>query len=300
MTQTEDFSVEDALRILRTAIEREKHIEKLRDNLTQLGNHEALGGWLTQQIDKQSPFWLAFFEVDRFKNINDQFGYPNANLLLQKIARHLNDTAKDFFTSETLAFRAHGDEFFLASEIATKDEPSLTGHIHEGLDQLRGGIARIRLRITKDGKETTMFCTVSVGWMLSEDYPLEASLTPEGLIDKLQHAVARAKESRNCVIRFDPRCGSNPMIDGRLDCNICKTKFSLTIPKVHNRTDELFCPNCGTRLSRPPSLAAQPLAPALSEVNPGVDTSKENNPRRRAQDIKAQSNKSPSVPQQPK
>lgn len=253
-----EVSIENALSALRLAIKHELRAERLRDSLTQLGNGEALNEWLQEQIDSQSPFWIAFFEVDRFKSVNDQFGYPNANQLLKKIAEHLNGNAKDYFISEINAFRAHGDEFFLAGHI---NDSSITPEdLHHALDQTRASISAIRLPIRKNGLQSAMHCTVSVGWMLSEDSLAaepNTGLTPQGVIDKLQQAVARAKQDRNCVVRFDPSHSDAPTADGRQDCKSCKAKFSITIPQSRLQHGELSCPNCGAQLERPFSLIPQ-------------------------------------------
>lgn len=252
---TEEPSVDGALADLKKAIEHQLKAERLRDRLTQLGNKDALKEWIQRRTEDRSNFWIAFFEVDRFKNINDKFGYNHADSLLRRIAKHLSENAKDYFAEIPEAFRAHGDEFFLGGNIV--DVPLKPDEIQEALDQIRGGISAIKVRVRKNESEDVMSCTVSVGWLLSQD-DLAGSegsdLFPEIVIQKLERAVSRAKQDRNCVVRLSAADSEEPTADGRHDCKDCKAKFSITIPHSRLQPGTLFCPNCGTQLERPFSL----------------------------------------------
>lgn len=70
--------------------------------------------WLDEQIEEGTPFFIGFLEVDRFKAVNDKFGYQNADEFLRKLAEVLSSSAQEHATLECVAFRAHGDEFYLA------------------------------------------------------------------------------------------------------------------------------------------------------------------------------------------
>ena len=165
-------AVDEALEQLRTAIADAIRAEQLRDRLTGLANDESLSEWIQDKIESGISFWIAFVEVDRFKSINDKYGYDDADLLLKKIAGQLQIGARDFFPDGAVPIRAHGDEFFLVGGL---DSSTREMHIAEALDQIRKNIAAIRLQCK--GKGEPLSCTVSVGWLLSTDL-LDAGLTP--------------------------------------------------------------------------------------------------------------------------
>jgi GGDEF domain-containing protein len=81
--------IEATIEQLRQVVWRTVRKEQLVDRLTKLGNDDALNEWIESQI-RAGDFWLAFVEVDRFKSINDEFSYQNADQLLLRIAHPLH------------------------------------------------------------------------------------------------------------------------------------------------------------------------------------------------------------------
>jgi len=81
------------------------------DMLTQLPNRLLFHDRLKQALIKATRHqtWLAvmLLDLDRFKEVNDQLGHDIGDLLLQQVARRLEDTVR---ASDTLA-RLGGDEF---------------------------------------------------------------------------------------------------------------------------------------------------------------------------------------------
>lgn len=241
--------VDRALESLRAAIADAIRAEQLRDRLTGLANDESLSEWIEDNIDRGSRFWIAFVEVDRFKSINEKYGYDDADLLLIKIAGQLQAGAKDFFPDGAVPIRAHGDEFFIVGGMGAGITSE--AQIAEALDRIRGNIAAIRLLCK--GKPEPMSCTVSVGWLLSTDL-LDTGLTPRMIRGKLELAVAEAKQARNTTVRFSTHMTTARTADGRADCSACGAKFNVTVKEGALRTGALCCPNCRTDVARPPAL----------------------------------------------
>jgi diguanylate cyclase (GGDEF)-like protein len=252
-------TVDEALDLLRAALADAIRAEQLRDRLTGLGNDEALSEWIEIRIESGRPFWIAFIEVDRFKSINDKYGYDDADLLLQRIAGQLQLSAKDFFPDGALPIRAHGDEFFLVGDVDSKstDAELLTG----ALDQVKKNVAAIRV-YHRDRAES-MTCTVSIGWLLSTDLMGSgAGLELRAIRGKLELAVVEAKRTRDTTVRFSLEMKAFRTADGRADCPACGTKFTLTVKEGQARVGSLSCPNCAGKVDRPPSLAEPVLTPA--------------------------------------
>lgn len=238
--------IDRALEELRAVIRSTVRAEQLVDQLTKLSNDDALNEWIQTMIDDGKDFWLAFVEVDRFKSINDEFGYDDADELLRRIAGQLKNAAANFFAVQATPFRAHGDEFFVggAGDVAAVDG---------ALDQIRRSIAA--LRVVVPGKSKPMSCTVSIGWASSPDAPSAGkNLTRRRVRDILEVTVAEAKRERNRVLRYDPSMGKRGARDGRADCGACCTKFTISIAMDDDRSGKLHCPNCGQPVERPVSL----------------------------------------------
>jgi diguanylate cyclase (GGDEF)-like protein/putative nucleotidyltransferase with HDIG domain len=81
----------------------------LTDPLTGLGNHrhfhERLERELRHAHERRLPLTLCLVDVDDFKRINDRFGHPAGDRVLERIATRLRQTGE--------AFRLGGDEFAL-------------------------------------------------------------------------------------------------------------------------------------------------------------------------------------------
>jgi diguanylate cyclase (GGDEF)-like protein len=221
--------------------------EQLRDQLTGLPNLAALQETIrTRLAPKAPPFWIAFVEVDRFKTINDRFGYANADALLKRIADQL-DLARSWFLGGASAYRAHGDEFYLMGDLSGTDGAGVA----EGLETVRNAVKAINLAVETGG---AMTCTVSTGWLVSTD--IKGPQTDRIIMAALELAVGEAKWKRNCNVRYSDALSRANVITLRSECVGCLTKFSLDLKRDANVPDKkLACPNCGGAVERPPAPA---------------------------------------------
>ncbi|RYY04810.1 MAG: sensor domain-containing diguanylate cyclase [Gammaproteobacteria bacterium] len=113
-----------------TAIERKQIIERLQslalyDQLTQLPNrrlfHDRLQSALTRAARSGSPLSIFYLDLEKFKAVNDAFGHAMGDLLLEKVARRLEQCVRD---SDTVA-RMGGDEFVVLLENINFPEKSI-------------------------------------------------------------------------------------------------------------------------------------------------------------------------------
>lgn len=81
------------------------------DPLTHLPNRHLLRRQLEQTIEKSNaesvPFWVVFLDLDNFKLVNDTMGHTQGDLVLQQIARRLQDALH----AHDIVARRGGDEF---------------------------------------------------------------------------------------------------------------------------------------------------------------------------------------------
>jgi diguanylate cyclase (GGDEF)-like protein len=250
-----DKTIEDLRRLIEQAV-RDEH---LRHWLTGLPNATALRGHIQSAIESDERFWLGFIEIDRFKSINDQFGYERANILLLEVARTIEQAAPRFFAGQAVAFHAHGDEFYVlgfAHPIAFTP-----GEIAQKLVAIRDAIANIALPAGIGAG--LMRCTVSIGWTVG------LTDTASELMHEVEIAVAHAKRrGRNRVEMYDDSMRKVPVIGLRSECSRCETSFSFEIPAATLGDGDIFCPNCGARGPRPAHAAQAPAPQDITDLPP--------------------------------
>jgi diguanylate cyclase (GGDEF)-like protein len=82
-----------------------------RDPLTELLNHHAFTEELEHELARarryDHGFTLVFFDIDRFKEINDTLGHPEGDRVLRRTASVL----REILRGSDLAGRMGGDEF---------------------------------------------------------------------------------------------------------------------------------------------------------------------------------------------
>ena len=101
------------------------------DELTKLTNRRGILTHATHELDLckrlNVPATALFFDLNRFKQINDQFGHAEGDHALKTFATLLNQT----FRACDLVARLSGDEFFVLAIDCTADNAQ---HI---IDQLK-------------------------------------------------------------------------------------------------------------------------------------------------------------------
>jgi diguanylate cyclase (GGDEF)-like protein len=175
-----DEQIAAALKSLESLIEGRIRLEQLSDQMTKLANGVALSETIHSRLEQPDEFWVAFIEVDRFKSINDRFGYENANELLRKIAELLRDVS-GCFPGTTSPFRAHGDEFYLLG-IPGGEPTHQVDAISQLLGLVREKIAKLNVLIEGRGE---MNCTVSIGWLMGSDiHDVRTALAIQGCLEQ--------------------------------------------------------------------------------------------------------------------
>lgn len=260
----EDERIKGALEDLnRLIIERVKR-EQRRNQLTSLPNDLALNEFLEQNIERGTNIWAAFIEADRFKSVNDRFGYQNADQWLKELGRLLKDFSRNFPGSPgaVQVFHAHGDEFFIvgAHEDADPHRPDALSTL---LDLVCAKARELSIPVrTPSQNAEKLSCTVSIGWLVSEN--VERPFSARVLRDCLERAIDEAKRVRNCTVRYSAELRHRKSIPLRADCTSCGSKFTVDVLIETNRpTAPLYCPNCGEAVERPPAPIEIPITPPV-------------------------------------
>ena len=202
------------------------------DALTGLPNRILMNDRISQAITlsrrHHSRLALLFLDLDGFKKVNDSYGHPVGDKLLQAIAARLTDALR---RSDTVS-RQSGDEFLvLLAELRAPEDAAL---ISSNL------LAEIAKPFTIDGHDLNI--TTSIGIAL---YPEDAA-DPDSLIKNADIAMYQAKEAhRNAYQFFRPsmnaRAQARRSIEANLRRAIERDEFSLAYqPKINIQTGEII------------------------------------------------------------
>jgi diguanylate cyclase (GGDEF)-like protein len=165
--------------------------QTLHDELTGLPNRQLMSQYLDNLVQQSSssrtPIGLLFFDLDRFKLINDTLGHNHGDALLIQVARRLCENTR---TGDLVA-RLGGDEFaiVLSGGIGVSKARSYA-------NQLRGCL---RAPFSIDGSELFLTASIGIAFAVSGDL-----FDAEVLIRDADTAVQQAKEvGRDAVAVYD-------------------------------------------------------------------------------------------------
>lgn len=157
--------------------------QSLTDELTSLPNRRALDRQLVDESARSfrsgRPFALVMMDLDGFKSINDNFGHPIGDSVLQQVAAALRRAvrATDFVA------RYGGDEFVVILPDTDLDSAHLVA------EKLRQSLAACNLRMPN---ATQRYISACMGLAV---FPHDTSI-PEKLIDIADQRLYRAKHTR--------------------------------------------------------------------------------------------------------
>ncbi|WP_187804881.1 diguanylate cyclase domain-containing protein [Aquipseudomonas alcaligenes] len=161
-----------------------------RDSLTGLGNRKAFAERLSLLLEQSrhldSPLALLYLDLDRFKQVNDQYGHDVGDALLQNIAERLRGAMRQ----PDRVYRLGGDEFTLllpdtGREVALK---------------LAERLLAVLQTPAQLGELCIDFVTPSIGIAL---FPEHAD-TAETLNKAADRAMYQAKQQRNRACLYQP------------------------------------------------------------------------------------------------
>jgi diguanylate cyclase (GGDEF)-like protein len=172
-------------RLRRQLAEKHGHSEVLRtlamvDPLTGLYNRRFAENRLAAEVSRSErkghPLTVLTLDLNSFKAINDTYGHPAGDHVLQEFAAHLNKVVR----GSDLAVRLGGDEFLVVLPECT-------------LEQLRLVLVRLgALEVTWQGQKIPV--TFSAGW---KEY--EVGEQPEQLLARADEDLYSRKRARGRV-----------------------------------------------------------------------------------------------------
>jgi len=154
------------------------------DALTGLANRrhamDTLQTMLARAQRKAEPLGIIMLDIDAFKAVNDRYGHPTGDRVIQDVARVLLANARDY----DLVARLGGEEFLVVCDGGT---PEATAAMAE---RIRAGV---EAREVRDTAEASFHVTVSLG--VHSAVPQSAQDDIEKMIRAADKALYRAKEA---------------------------------------------------------------------------------------------------------
>jgi diguanylate cyclase (GGDEF)-like protein len=165
--------------------------QAVTDKLTGLTNHgrfqEMLGSEIEQVRRYSYPVGLIMLDIDNFKQINDTYGHPQGDQVLQAVARVLREESRD----ADWAARYGGEEMALVLPHTDIEGAYVIA------ERVRAAVAGLRIPVL--GADGLIEVTASLGVASTTDPDKSA------LIAKADAALYRAKrEGKNRTIRATP------------------------------------------------------------------------------------------------
>lgn len=193
LAQGEQAAHQIALALSRVKLLEHIHHLSLTDELTGLANRRHLLHVVDQEILRatrfQNPFAVLLLDIDHFKRVNDTWGHPVGDRVLQLVAQTCRAQLRDV----DLIARYGGEEFFVLLP-----ETILEGALSVA-ERLRQTLVQSSFRLENGSR---LGITMSIGVVAEEEVVL---LSPEALFAKADVALYQAKQAgRNCIVVYTP------------------------------------------------------------------------------------------------
>lgn len=148
------------------------------DPLTNIGNRRALDAMMERQLPIRacSSIGIMMIDVDRFKEINDQFGHQAGDYYLIELVKVINET-------ESKLFRFGGDEF--VAIVHNIDSMALM----QKAEHLKQKVEQLKINWLDQGQINT---TISIGIAMAENY----KMSWDELVKCADDALYRVKKQR--------------------------------------------------------------------------------------------------------
>jgi diguanylate cyclase (GGDEF)-like protein len=170
---------------------REAQLEEMafRDSLTGLLNSRSLHMRLREELAStkrhERPTSFVLFDIDHFKQVNDKYGHPIGDKVLQLIGETIRSTLRE----GEIAARVGGEEFALLLPFTSIDRARVAA------ERIREAISKESLRL-KNGQQLSV--TVSAGVACVNDHEDQDSAAIYSLADLALYKAK--KQGRNRVV----------------------------------------------------------------------------------------------------
>lgn len=164
------------------------HVLVYTDKLTQLYNRHYLDEeaekWLQEAINHNTSLCCALFDIDNFKEKNDQYGHIIGDQILQQVGQVLK---KSNCENELFTARYGGDEFIILSKNVTLFKQTIEHVLH--------ALSAVEIPY----EDTYVTLTISLGAVVIEDL---SDYTVSMMIQKADEQLYEVKRSGKNNVKF--------------------------------------------------------------------------------------------------
>ena len=158
-----------------------------RDGLTGLWNRKMIFDTLAQELARaereDTPLAIVMVDLDKFKSINDSFGHPAGDAVLQQASRRLSTSVRTY----DYVGRYGGEEFLIVLPNCNRERARRLS------ERLRRSVADAPM--SAEGRELNITCSLGVAFSDASNGSDVAAL-----VHAADEALYRAKQAgRNCV-----------------------------------------------------------------------------------------------------
>lgn len=158
------------------------------DSLTKIYNRKFYDHYANNLWKRYQPLIFVLFDIDKFKDVNDNYGHASGDIALSFMANILKRNARD---NTDYPIRYGGDEFIIILE-----NSPLQG-VRTFIQRIKKDLKKIPI-ILEDGR--SFFITISIG--VAEHTNSEESF--QELFERADQLLYKAKKNgRNCVCGLD-------------------------------------------------------------------------------------------------
>lgn len=200
------------------------------DDKTPLGSALALQQTFSSTTDENSFAILIFGDLNRFKRLNDLYGYTAGDAAI----RHVGTMIEDLFVKGcgALAFRQSGDEFVILLQ-------------REFLDRFKMSVSNFA-KCTFEFEGEEIETAMSFGYAVRQiDIDFDTLLKRAGTACK-----AAKREGDGSSVEWTVDIESESFVTLRnVLCSNCRTLITCDIPRQHPQHEIKICPVCSTSIA---------------------------------------------------
>jgi len=161
-------------------------------------NRSGLLPILSSLSKSHSEIGVMMFDIDNFKQVNDDCGHVHGDNILLQIGSRIEEIRKKY---NGVAARIGGEEFFMAiPDVKKADIKRIAGELNKSLKKIKRENPKTRTTFEKGGDFVTyMSASIGVGIWNTAKISFKGDMTLTELMKMLDKAMYESKESgRNC------------------------------------------------------------------------------------------------------
>jgi diguanylate cyclase (GGDEF)-like protein len=197
--------------------------QTLTDTLTGIPNRFAMEEYMRWLILQESKIGIIALDIDRFKDINDNYGHNVWDAILIKLAEVIKNKSREFLklkdTEEDIVFRTGWEEFFVFFPCEIEDDA------HIFAEFIRTSVIDADLAQFIDNADKETLVSISVWYLMLDKWGYKYA-------DRLKEAIKRADAAMYIAKRNWRNCSVEGTQQILVDARFEQAKITKENPKI--------------------------------------------------------------------